>query len=119
MTSSFYIKSNDVGSLTTLPGSDGTNATNQSRNIDLEISRPGEARLFTMLLFIVNWMLTHLTIVGVIISWMHRPGDVKQTIKYLAFAFAVMIGIPQLRRAMPDAPGLDGVLIGEILFIFH
>jgi hypothetical protein len=113
MTSSFYIKSSDLGSLTTLPSSDGTNVTSQTRNLDLEINRPGEARLFTMMLFIVNWMLTHLTIVCVVISWKHRPGDVMPTIKYLAFGFAVMVGIPQTRRAMPDAPGLDGVLIGE------
>lgn len=62
-------------------------------------------------------MLTHLTIVGVVISWICRQGNVKETVKYLAFGFAVMVGIPQLRKAMPDAPGLDGVLIGEILFI--
>ncbi|KXN81758.1 hypothetical protein AN958_03684 [Leucoagaricus sp. SymC.cos] len=83
-----------------------------SRDLDMHVGRPGSARFFTLLLFTVSWVLTHVTIGHVILA--RRVSGMKPLLKHLVSSGAILISIPQLRNSMPDAPGLDGVLIDEI-----
>lgn len=59
-----------------------------------------------LLLFGANWMLSHAAMALVAFSW-HLEGAEK-VLKHLASTFIVILVIPQLRTAMPDAPGFDG-----------
>ncbi|KAF9233293.1 hypothetical protein BU15DRAFT_54088 [Melanogaster broomeanus] len=108
--SSFLIACTDVDSYETT--SNGTQVP--SRDLDLYIQRPGQARAFTLLLFALSWMLTHITIGQVFLARKHE--EVKPIFKHLLSAIAIVLAIPQLRNAMPDAPGFDGVLIDCIGF---
>ncbi|KAH7924952.1 hypothetical protein BV22DRAFT_1195521 [Leucogyrophana mollusca] len=108
--SSFLVKSTDADSYEM--SSNGTQVP--SRDIDLEVRRPGQARTFTIMLWAVSWMLTHVTIGHVLLARGHI--EVKPIIKHLVSAFAILLAIPQLRNSMPDAPGFDGVLIDCIGF---
>ncbi|KAF9445391.1 hypothetical protein P691DRAFT_777608 [Macrolepiota fuliginosa MF-IS2] len=83
-----------------------------SRDIDMHVARPGSARFFTLLLFTVSWVLTHVTIGHVVLA--RRITGMKPLLKHLVSSGAILISIPQLRNSMPDAPGLDGVLIDTI-----
>ncbi|KAH7915858.1 hypothetical protein BJ138DRAFT_880946 [Hygrophoropsis aurantiaca] len=108
--SSFLVKSTDVDSY-----ENSLNGTQMpSRDIDLEVRRPGQARAFTLLLWGISWMLTHVTIGHVLLARGHT--EIKPVIKHLVSAFAILLAIPQLRNSMPDAPGFDGVLIDCIGF---
>ncbi|KAF9220533.1 hypothetical protein BS17DRAFT_787183 [Gyrodon lividus] len=108
--SSFFVASTDIDSYETT--SNGTQVP--TRDIDLRVQRPGQARAFTLLLFALNWMLTHITFGHVILAKKHQ--EVKPILKHLVSTFAIVLAIPQLRNAMPDAPGFDGVLIDCIGF---
>ncbi|KAF9013275.1 hypothetical protein BDQ17DRAFT_1419434 [Cyathus striatus] len=63
---------------------------------------------------ICTWVLTHVTIGHVIIA--RRLEGMKPLFKHLISSGAILVAIPQLRNSMPDAPGLDGVLIDCIGF---
>ncbi|KAF8967150.1 hypothetical protein BDZ97DRAFT_1656756 [Flammula alnicola] len=102
ITSSFDITTVDIDSYST-PGN-GTEEV--SRDIDMYITRPNEARCFTLLLFAVSWILTHVTIGHVLIA--RRLRGLKSLLPHLISCGAILIAIPQLRNSMPDAPGLDG-----------
>lgn len=108
-TSSFLVKTVDIESYSNA----ANNTESPSRDIDMFITRPGNARAFTLLLFGVSWILTHVTICHVIIARMLR--DVKPLLKHLVSTGAILVALPQIRNSMPDAPGLDGVLIGAII----
>ncbi|KAF8840608.1 hypothetical protein BDN67DRAFT_630895 [Paxillus ammoniavirescens] len=108
--SSFLVASTDIDSYETT--SNGTQLA--SRDIDLQVQRPGQARAFALLLFGLSWMLTHITFGHVILAKKHQ--EVKPILKHLVSAFAIVLAIPQLRNAMPDAPGYDGILIDCIGF---
>ena len=82
------------------------NVTGPSSDIILKIRRPAEARLFALLLFCTSWMLAHATMIAVVLSAMQ--GDALRTPQYILFVLVVLLAIPQLRNAMPDAPGFDG-----------
>jgi len=110
MVSSFTISVTDVDSYESLVN--GTDVP--SRDIDMRVKRPGQARTFTLLLFGISWMLTHATVGHVMLARAHK--EVKPIIKHLVFVFAILVVIPQLRNSMPDAPGFDGVLIDCIGF---
>lgn len=105
-TSSFLVKTVDIESYSNA----ANNTESPSRDIDMFITRPGNARAFTLLLFGVSWILTHVTICHVIIARM--LWDVKPLLKHLISTGAILVALPQIRNSMPDAPGLDGVLIG-------
>ncbi|KAF4590156.1 hypothetical protein EYR40_009446 [Pleurotus pulmonarius] len=109
-TSSFLVKTVDIESYSNA----ANNTESPSRDIDMFITRPGNTRAFTLLLFGVSWILTHVTICHVIIARMLR--DVKPLLKHLVSAGAILVALPQIRNSMPDAPGLDGVLIDCIGF---
>ncbi|KIK82205.1 hypothetical protein PAXRUDRAFT_154301 [Paxillus rubicundulus Ve08.2h10] len=102
--SSFLVASTDVASYETT--SNGTQLA--SRDIDLQVQRPGQARAFTLLLFALSWMLTHITFGHVILAKKHQ--EVKPIFKHLVSSFVIVLAIPQLRNAMPDAPGYDVAL---------
>lgn len=87
-----------------------------TRDFDLFVTRPGQLRSYTMLLFGINWMLCHVTIGHVILA--RRLVDIKSMTKHLVSAFAILLVIPQLRNSMPDSPGFDdSALIDYIGFI--
>ncbi|KAF7792627.1 hypothetical protein EIP86_003724 [Pleurotus ostreatoroseus] len=109
-TSSFIISSSDSASY--VMQSDATQLA--SRNIEMGIVRPGEARFFALMLFGINWMLAHATVAYVALAW--KSDGTERVVKYLVFCIVTMLVIPQVRNAMPDAPGLDGILIDQIGF---
>ncbi|KAI6016484.1 hypothetical protein BKA83DRAFT_4336845 [Pisolithus microcarpus] len=84
-----------------------------TRDIDLYVSRPIQARMITLLLFALSWFLTHATLISVYLarkrSTSQVPRSAKPILKHLG-------GSLMLRNAMPDAPGYDGVLIDCIGF---
>lgn len=83
-----------------------------SRDMDMHVWRPGSARFFAVLLFAVGWLLTLISVGHVILA--RRVSGMKPLLKHLVSSGAIVFSIPQLRNSMPDAPGLDGVLIDEI-----
>ncbi|OBZ71241.1 hypothetical protein A0H81_08790 [Grifola frondosa] len=110
VTSSFVISPTDIDSYSL-----DSNGTQQpTRDIDLLVSRPTEARSFALLLFGVNWMLAHTTVGLVTLAW--NVDGAEKILQYLLLAFIILLVIPQLRNAMPDAPGFDGVLVDSIGF---
>ena len=103
ITSSFDITTRDMESYSTT-----TNGTQQeSRDIDMVVKRPQEARFFTFVLFAVSWILTHVTMGHVFIA--RRLHTLSSLLPHLISSGAILITIPQLRQSMPDAPGLDGM----------
>ncbi|TFK40790.1 hypothetical protein BDQ12DRAFT_467407 [Crucibulum laeve] len=110
ITSSFDIETVDMDSYSTF--SDGKEQA--SRDIDMRVNRPNEARCFTLLLFGVSWILTHVTIGHVMLA--RRLSGMRPILKHLISTGAILVAIPQLRNSMPDAPGLDGALIDCIGF---
>lgn len=109
-TPSFIVSTTDVASFMNSTSSD--DAVKQGgRNLEMKVVRPGEARAFALLLFAINWMLAHATVAYMVLAW--KSEDTERVLKYLAFVAITMVLIPQIRKAMPDAPGLDGVLIGQ------
>ncbi|KAF8895510.1 hypothetical protein BD779DRAFT_733867 [Infundibulicybe gibba] len=111
ITSNFLIQTTDMESYST-PFSNDTQE--MSRDLDMRIRRPSEARAFTLLLFGVSWILTHVTVGHVVLA--RRLTGVRSILKHLISAGAILVALPQLRNSMPDAPGLDGVLIDSIGF---
>lgn len=77
-----------------------------SRDLELAIVRPGEARFFALVLFGLSWMLAHATVAYVALAWKTEGRDA--VVRYLAFSLVSLLAIPGLRNAMPDAPGYDG-----------
>ncbi|KAI0333652.1 hypothetical protein GY45DRAFT_1271339 [Cubamyces sp. BRFM 1775] len=110
VTSSFVVSSGDAP--TFVEGAQGMQAA--SRDLTMQVKRPAEARMYALLLFGASWMLAHATVALVAFSWTLQGVD--KVLKHAAFAFLVVLLIPQLRGAMPDAPGFDGVLIDAIGF---
>ncbi|EPQ54613.1 hypothetical protein GLOTRDRAFT_129965 [Gloeophyllum trabeum ATCC 11539] len=111
LTSNFYIVSSDVESYVNI--TDGSTTTVPSREIDLKIRRPTDARTYTLALFHVNWMLAHVTLGQVYLAW---KSPQIPLLKRLLSVFAILLIIPQLRNTMPDAPGFDGILLDSIGF---
>jgi len=110
-TSSFDIETVDTEGYSTLPfDTQEPGRLSVSRNIALRISRPGEARVITLLLFVASWVLAHVNVGLAIIA--RRLADAAFVFKLLIPASIILVLIPQIRNSMPDAPGLDGVLIG-------
>ncbi|TFK52418.1 hypothetical protein OE88DRAFT_1401144 [Heliocybe sulcata] len=95
LTSNFYIVSSDLPVYTNV--SDGSVTTVPSREIDLKIRRPTDARTYTL----------------VYLAW---KSPQMPLLKRLLSIFAILLIIPQLRNTMPDAPGFDGILIDSIGF---
>ena len=103
-TSSFIVTSSDSASYYTF--ANDTSVQVPSRNIELDMKRPGEARFFALMLFGISWMLAHSTVAYVALAW--KADDTEKTVKYLVFSVLTILVIPQIRNAMPDAPGFDG-----------
>ncbi|VDB87493.1 unnamed protein product [Peniophora sp. CBMAI 1063] len=107
-TMSFSIASSDSSTYHAL--SDGSRRS--SRELRLSVSRPTSARIFIFSLWATNWLLAHAA-VGLILLTVrneeYHPGDSPA----LA-VLAILLAIPRLREAMPDGPGLDGVLIDTV-----
>jgi len=110
LTSSFAISHKDIESYTNT----SDNSYVPSRDITLDITRPAEAKLFALLLFGTSWMFAHATVGFTVLAWMAK--DEHHVLRSILFDFLVLLAIPQLRMAMPDAPGLDGVLLDSIGF---
>lgn len=97
-----------------------------ARYIELHVQRPADARVYAMLLFTLNWILSHFNFgVAMLAAFRGKPRrtivassndgiklgtkGTKDVIKYIGCVLAVLLVIPQLREAMPDAPGFDGM----------
>ncbi|KAI0702297.1 hypothetical protein BC835DRAFT_1431023 [Cytidiella melzeri] len=113
-TASFIIRSSDAASTVTLSSSSSSDerTQNPSRDLDMAIQRPGEARFFALMLFGISWMFAHATVGYVALAW--RSASSQRAAYYLVLSIATMMVIPQLRNTMPDAPGYDGILIDQI-----
>ncbi|KAI0786818.1 hypothetical protein C8Q75DRAFT_720174 [Abortiporus biennis] len=105
-TSSFIITPTDMASYVTMNATDGQQQQQSSRDLDLIIRRPGEARAFALLLFAASWMMTHAAMAYIILSF--KADATKRIVHYMGFVLAAILLIPQMRNAMPDAPGFDG-----------
>lgn len=116
--SSFVIESVDTETYEVVSSSSSTQIP--THDIDLYVSRPAQARAFALLLFTLSWFLTHATLMCVYLarkrSTRHVPRSAKPILKHLGGSLMVLLVIPHLRNAMPDAPGYDGVLIDCIGF---
>jgi hypothetical protein len=97
---SFLVTTSDVESYEIINGTQVP-----TRDFDLYVTRPGQLRFYTLLLFGVSWMLSHVTIGHVLLA--RRLVDIKSMTKHLVSAFAILLVIPQLRNSMPDSPALD------------
>lgn len=104
VTTSFTVTITDADTYNTL--SDGTQVP--TREIEMIVRRASTVRLYAMMLWIVNWMLTHVTIGFVVLAI--KSEDIKRAGLHSLYAFAIVLAIPQIRNAMPDAPDLDGEL---------
>ncbi|KIP08115.1 hypothetical protein PHLGIDRAFT_56755, partial [Phlebiopsis gigantea 11061_1 CR5-6] len=111
-TSSFIISPSDSASY--VISSANTDEQFPSRDLVLNIARPGEARFFALTLFGVNWMLAHTTVAYVGLAW--KTAGSESVLRYLVFCLITLLAIPGVRNTMPDAPGYDGVLIDQIGF---
>lgn len=87
----------------------GVGSEEASRDLELDISRPAEARMFALLLFASSWMMSHASLGLVVLS--SKLNNEDKFLKYMAATFVILLAIPQLRNAMPDAPDLDGALL--------
>ncbi|THH10477.1 hypothetical protein EW145_g1307 [Phellinidium pouzarii] len=119
VTSSFSITSRDTAIVVVVNREEAP-----ARHLELSIRRPGDARAYAMTLFGINWILCHCCIGIGVLSFVqgkqmekYTGSDVfvqqktkgsKDVLKQLAGVLAVLLVIPQLRGAMPDAPGFDG-----------
>jgi len=101
MTSSFNIDTVDFESFS----KQANGAEELSRDIDINVTRPNEARIFTLILFAVGWILSHVTIGHVVIARRH---GLNALLPHTISSGAILMVVPQLRNSMPDAPGLDG-----------
>lgn len=91
-----------------------------ARHLELRVHRPRSAKAYAMLLFSTNWLLCHFNLAIVALYAFRtfgtdghsssKEGRSKGATKLLAGVLAVLLVIPQLRDAMPDAPGFDGKL---------
>ncbi|KAI0076698.1 hypothetical protein K474DRAFT_1662571 [Panus rudis PR-1116 ss-1] len=114
-TSSFFVSTTDESSFLNSTSSSSDDPVQQvSRNLEMKIVRPPEARAFALLLFAANWMIAHASVAYLALAW--KMDDVEKIIKYLILIAFTLLAIPQVRSAMPDAPGFDGVLIDSIGF---
>lgn len=105
---SFLVATSDVESYEIINGTQVP-----TRDFDLYVTRPAQLRFYTLLLFGVNWMLSHVTVGHVLLA--RRLVDIRSMTKHLVSAFAILLVIPQLRKSMPDSPALDdGALIDYI-----
>lgn len=102
LTPSFDINTIDMASYSALPNG----KKQESRDVDIYISRPNEARFFALLLFFISWILAHITIGHVLIA--RRLHELRPVIPHLISCATVLVAIPLLRNSMPDAPDLDG-----------
>ena len=105
-TTSFNIDTLDTESYSTLPNTQKAGQVTVSRDIDLRVSRPSEARVFTFLLFVASWIFAHTNIGLVILA--RRLTKARSIFKFVVAAGLILLAIPQIRNSMPDAPGLDG-----------
>lgn len=112
--SSFQIGCSDMASYEVLNASMNGGTRLESRDMDLNVQRPGQTRTFALALFGLSWMLTHATVASVFVA--RKQEEAALVIRYIMLALAIILVIPQLRNAMPDAPGYDGVLIDCIGF---
>lgn len=110
-TANFLFATTDIESYNTL--ANGTQIP--TRDLDLRMKRPAQARAFAMMLFGISWMLAHMTLGLVVIIWYSEQSN-STVLKFLALSFGALVAIPQFRNAMPDAPGFDGSLIDYIGF---
>ena len=104
LTSSFVTSSSDAESSVSIPGVSGPGVP--TRDLVLEVGRPAELRAYALLLFGTSWMLAHTTMGFVVLSWRADRGE--KALQYLLITFAIILLVPQMRNAMPDAPGFDG-----------
>jgi hypothetical protein len=76
------------------------------RFVNIKVKRPSSVRTFTLFLFSVGWMLTHICLGN---FWLAlRRSDNKSMRMHIFAGFAIVITLPQIRNSMVDAPGFDG-----------
>ena len=112
-TASFIVRSFDASSTVSSSPSPPSSPSDTppslpSRDLDMTIKRPGEARFFALMLFGISWMLAHATVGYVVLAWKSTSSSSSRVAYYLVLCVITMMVIPQLRNAMPDAPGYDG-----------
>ena len=93
----------DSADIRTYLDSDGFKLPTQ--HVNLTFKRPATTRVFTLLLFLLAWLLTHISVGQVIIA--RRSTGTQALVMRLAVTGGIIMVIPQLRNSMPNAPTLD------------
>lgn len=113
----FSVETTDVASLVeALTPSETENSPTVldrlSHDFEMRVARQGDARLYALSLFALGWFMVHVQ--GLMVYLARKTMDVTGVRVYLAAGVSITVALPQLRSAMPDAPGLDGVLIDAV-----
>ena len=85
------------------------------RQIEMRIIRQASARAYALLIFVINWLLSHFAC-GLALSviyrsfggWSADENNLGRSIRILGGIMMSLYSIPVLRKSMPDAPGYDG-----------
>ncbi|KAH8114565.1 hypothetical protein DFH11DRAFT_1508952 [Phellopilus nigrolimitatus] len=85
-------------------------------HLQMSIVRPGDARTYAMLIFGINWILSHFNFGIVILTMIQNKRT--DALKQLAGVLAVLLVIPQLRDVMPDGPGGPYVSDQHVYFAY-
>lgn len=101
LTSAFDIQVTDMSSF--VKGQNDTQLP--SRDLDVRMIRPAGARMYALLIFIVSWMLSHVSLGNTLVA--KRQTDFKSILKHILLAGPILLIIPQLRNSMPDAPDMN------------
>lgn len=103
-----------------------------SRDFDMHITRPPAAQMFVVLMFALSWVLVHVSVTMAFLA--RRTGrdvlpkayeanlelraidrgsraEATRLMGYTFLSVAVLGAILGVRKSMPDAPGLDGILL--------
>ncbi|KAH6912706.1 hypothetical protein BKA70DRAFT_772704 [Coprinopsis sp. MPI-PUGE-AT-0042] len=105
----FHVESRDLRSYLDV---DGFKFATQ--HVDVTFKRPASTRLFTLLLFMIGWLLAHINVGQVIMA--RKSTGTQSLVICLAISGGTIMVVPQLRNSMPGAPGSDNILIDCIGF---
>jgi hypothetical protein len=96
----FHVESKDLRSYLDMDG-----FMFPTQQVDLSFRRPASARLFTLLLFMIGWLLAHINIGQVIMA--RKSTGTQSLVICLAISGGTIMVLPQLRNSMPGSPGSE------------
>ncbi|KIY48632.1 hypothetical protein FISHEDRAFT_73453 [Fistulina hepatica ATCC 64428] len=110
-TSTFVVMTTDVE---TYQASGSEYDVQPSRDIDVYMTRYTVARILTLALFVLGWLMAHMCAFCAVL--VRRVSNTRTISEHVIIVTGLCLVLPQLRQSMVDAPGYDGVLIDSIGF---